>query len=133
MEISQLIAEIKTFIFLGFIRSSLHNYMNFERKSQYYCFAVAKQFSIPGFYSVRLTHFIEIWHLYKETFEDEKKKLVNRPIITIFVSSKWDIVSLPLQVISPVHVACCLFSWRSETSKSLLVIVFREKMLREGY
>lgn len=73
MEISQLIAEIKTFIFLGFIRSSLHNYMNFERKSQYYCFAVAKQFSIPGFYSVRLTHFIETWHLYKETFEEEKK------------------------------------------------------------
>lgn len=125
MERSQLIAQIKTFIFFGFIRISLHNYMymNSEREFQYHCFVdvVAKQFSIPGFYSVRLTHYLS-----KETFE-EKKKLVNCPIITIFASNKWDIFSLPLKVISPVHVACCLFSCRSETSKSWLVIVFREK------
>lgn len=60
MERSQLIAQIKTFIFFGFIRISLHNYMymNSEREFQYYCFVVAKQFSIPGFYSVRLTHLL---------------------------------------------------------------------------
>lgn len=60
MERSQLNAQIKTFIFLGVIRISLHNYMymNSEREFQYYCFVVAKQFSIPSFYSVRLTHLL---------------------------------------------------------------------------
>lgn len=128
MERSQLIAQIKTFIFLGFIRISLHNYMymNSEREFQYYCFVVAKQFSIPGFYSVRLTHLLN-HDIYPRKHLKRKKKLVNCPIITIFASNKWDIFSLPLKVISPVHVACCLFSCRSETSKSWLVIVFREK------
>lgn len=127
MERSQLIAQIKTFIFFGFIRISLHNYMymNSEREFQYYCFVVAKQFSIPGFYSVRLTHLLN--HDIYPRKHLKKKKLVNCPIITIFASNKWDIFSLPLKVISPVHVACCLFSCRSETSKSWLVIVFREK------
>lgn len=129
MERSQLIAQIKTFIFFGFIRISLHNYMymNSEREFQYYCFVVAKQFSIRSWLLFgTVDTLIEPWHLSKETFE-EKKKLVNCPIITIFASNKWDIFSLPLKVISPVHVACCLFSCRSETSKSWLVIVFREK------
>lgn len=128
MERSQLIAQIKTFIFLGFIRISLHNYMymNSEREFQYYCFVVAKQFSIPGFYSVRLTHLLN-HDIYPRKHLKRKKKLVNCPIITIFASNKWNIFSLPLKVISPVHVACCLFSCRSETSKSWLVIVFREK------
>lgn len=128
MEKSQLIAQIKTFIFFGFIRISLHNYMymNSEREFQYYCFVVAKQFSIPGFYSVRLTHLLN-HDIYPRKHLKRKKKLVNCPIITIFASNKWDIFSLPLKVISPVHVACCLFSCRSETSKSWLVIVFREK------
>lgn len=128
MERSQLIAQIKTFIFFGFIRISLHNYMymNSEREFQYHCFVVAKQFSIPGFYSVRLTHLLN-HDIYPRKHLKRKKKLVNCPIITIFASNKWDFFSLPLKVISPVHVACCLFSCRSETSKSWLVIVFREK------
>lgn len=128
MERSQLIAQIKTFIFLGFIRISLHNYMymNSEREFQYYIvLSLLSNFLFLAF--IRYG-----WHTYwTMTFIQgniwREKKLVNCPIITIFASNKWDIFSLPLKVISPVHVACCLFSCRSETSKSWLVIVFREK------
>lgn len=128
MDRSQLIAQIKTFIFFGFIRISLHNYMymNSEREFQYYCFVVAKQFSIPGFYSVRLTHLLN-HDIYPRKHLKRKKNWLTVQLLQYLPPTNGIFFSLPLKVISPVHVACCLFSCRSETSKSWLVIVFREK------
>lgn len=108
MEISQLIAQIKTFIFLGFIRISLHNYMymNSEREFQYYCFVVAKQFSIPGFYSVRLTHLLN-HDIYPRKHLKRKKNWLTVHYYNICLQQMGYFLSSPQ---SDISCACCVLS-----------------------